>query len=73
MDPAQLVRMANQIGAFFEAMPDAEQSARDVASHLRRFWEPRMRAALLAHVAAAGDAELKPIVRQALAQLRSTA
>jgi formate dehydrogenase subunit delta len=72
MDPAQLIRMANQIGSFFEAMPDAEQAARDVAAHLRRFWEPRMRTALLAHVAAVGDGELRPIVRRAIALLATT-
>ena len=71
MDPAQLTKMANQIGAFFESMPDAEQATRDVASHIRRFWEPRMRAGLEAHVATVGDAELKPIVRAALKLLAS--
>jgi len=73
MDAAQLTKMANQIGAFFESMPDVEQATRDVASHLTRFWEPRMRAGLEAHVAAAGDAELKPIVRAALKQLKARA
>lgn len=69
MDAHALIRMANQIGAFFEAMPDADQAARDVASHLRRFWEPRMRGALLDHVAAVGDGELRPIIRTALSSL----
>lgn len=71
MDSRQLIKMANQIGDFFEAMPDADQAARDVASHLKRFWEPRMRARLLAHVATTGDAELKPIVRNALRTMDS--
>jgi len=65
-----IIKMANQIGAFFEAMPDRDQAARDVAGHLQRFWEPRMRAALLDHVAERGDEELKPIVRAALQILR---
>jgi formate dehydrogenase subunit delta len=71
MDTRQLIKMANQIGAFFETMPDADQAARDVAGHIQRFWEPRMRAELLAHVAEGGDAELKPIVRRALRTLGS--
>jgi len=59
--------MANQIGAFFEAMPDREQAVKDVAGHILRNWEPRMRAELLAHVANIGDDGLKPVVRKALA------
>jgi FdhD protein len=43
MNPDHLIRMANQIGAFFEAMPDREQAVKDVADHLRRTWDPRMR------------------------------
>jgi formate dehydrogenase subunit delta len=73
MDPANLTKMANQIGDFFEAMPDRDQAIRDVASHLQRFWEPRMSRALLDHVAKSGDAELRPLVRSALLILRDSA
>jgi formate dehydrogenase subunit delta len=66
MSTSHLVRMANQIGAFFEAMPDPEQGIAGVAEHLQKFWEPRMRADLAAYVATHGDAELKPVVRAAL-------
>jgi len=38
-----LIKMANEIGAYFAAEPDAEQAAKDVARHLKRYWEPRMR------------------------------
>ena len=72
MDPANLTKMANQIGDFFEAMPDRDQAIRDVASHLQRFWEPRMRRALLEHVAKSGDGELRPLVRSALQILRDS-
>ncbi len=70
MNPDHLMKMANQIGAFFEAMPDREQAAKDVAAHIMRNWEPRMRAELLAHVARAGDDELKDVVRSALPLMR---
>ena len=50
MQVESLVRMANQIGTFFEAMPDREEALEGIAHHLKRFWEPRMRRALLAHV-----------------------
>jgi len=59
-----LVRMVNQIAAFFEAYPPDE--ARDgVRQHLKRFWDPSMRAELIAARAQLEDA-LHPIARSAL-------
>ncbi len=66
MNPANLIKMANQIGAFFDAMPNREQAVKDVAAHLQRNWEPRMRDALHKYVLETGDAELSVIVREAL-------
>jgi formate dehydrogenase subunit delta len=66
----KLVQMANQIGDFFASLPDARAGAEGVATHLRRFWEPRMRAELLAHAAAGGAKELSPLVREAVEILR---
>lgn len=43
MDEQNLVRMANRIGEFFDAMPDQQEAIDDIATHLRKFWEPRMR------------------------------
>ena len=65
----KLITMANQIGAFFEAMPDREQAVADVASHLRRSWEPRMREQILASLGTADETQLKPLVREALRRL----
>lgn len=70
MNAANLIKMANQIGAFFEAMPDREQAVKDVAGHLRNTWDPRMRDALLQHIETRGDSDLKSIVRDAAALLR---
>ncbi|MBI5891935.1 MAG: formate dehydrogenase subunit delta [Nitrosomonadales bacterium] len=66
MNPAKLIKMANQIGAFFEAFPDREQAVAGVAAHIQRNWEPRMRTALQDYVAQNGDEALMPIVRDAL-------
>ena len=67
MKPAKLIKMANQIGAFFEAMPNRDQAVKDIAAHIQRNWEPRMRNALLQHISSSGsDAELSPMVREAL-------
>lgn len=53
MSPEKMVHMANQIAAFFKTQPGGD-AARNVAAHLRDFWEPRMREALLRHVDAGG-------------------
>jgi formate dehydrogenase subunit delta len=58
--PAKMVHMANQIALFFAGYPHDEAVA-GVADHIKKFWEPRMRAQLLAYIAA-GGAELHPLV-----------
>lgn len=66
MDIHNLVKMANQIGAFFESMPDREQAKADIATHLKKFWEPRMRRTILQKMDG-GEAEgLNPMVREAI-------
>jgi len=49
MHPEKLVRMANQIAQFFASQGN-DHAAADVADHLRKFWEPRMRAQICAHL-----------------------
>ncbi len=44
---AHLIRQANRIGAFFEAMPNRNEGIAGIADHIQKFWEPRMRTALL--------------------------
>jgi len=71
MDVPNLVKMANQIGQFFAAWPDREAARKEVANHLTRFWDPRMRAALLAHMdATAGASGLDPLVADSIRLLR---
>ena len=70
MNAENLIKMANDIGSFFEAMPNREQATRDVATHIQKFWEPRMQKSLLAYLGTHGDAAgLKPIVRDALREI----
>lgn len=47
MEAHKLVKMANEIAAFFHAEPDQAVAIESVASHLRRFWDPRMRRELV--------------------------
>jgi formate dehydrogenase subunit delta len=62
----QLVKMANQIGAFFEAMPDREEALAGVMQHLRNYWDPRMRRQLLQHVVDGRGDGLTPFTLEAL-------
>ncbi len=45
-----LIKMANQIGDFFEAEPNQVQAQKDIANHLNRFWTKDMRNQIAAHV-----------------------
>jgi formate dehydrogenase subunit delta len=71
MDIDNLVKMANRIGEFFAALPDAQEARAGIAAHLQRFWEPRMRRQIVAHVERGGEG-LSAIVREAIAANRQT-
>jgi formate dehydrogenase subunit delta len=71
MDMQNLIHMANQIGSFFEAMPDREEALLGITGHLHNFWEPRMRSQLLDYVDAENGKDLKPIVLSAIRAHRS--
>jgi formate dehydrogenase subunit delta len=64
----KIVRMANQIGTFFESKPHDEGVA-GTAEHINKFWEPRMRRMFFEIVDAGGEG-LKPIVIDAAAAVR---
>ena len=71
MDLDNLIHMANRIGAFFEPQPDHAEALAGIATHLQKFWDPRMRRQLLAAVDA-GEAEgLSPVVAEAVAAHRA--
>ena len=66
-----LIRMANQIGNFFEAMPDRGEALEGIAQHIKKFWEPRMRRELLSSLDSGGATELSATVSEAIAKHRS--
>ena len=70
MNNDNLIRMVNSIGAFFVAMPDREEALRDIAQHVRRFWAPRMREQLFAHLDARNGEGIDALVVTALRQHR---
>lgn len=69
---AKLIRMANQIGIFFESKPDRAEGVAGVADHINKFWEPRMRRQFFEVVDAGGDG-LRPIVLEAAATVKRPA
>ena len=68
MSPEKLAYMANQIGKFFAHQP-REQAVAAIADHIRRFWDPRMRRDILAHLE---EVRLDPAVREAVEGLRES-
>jgi formate dehydrogenase subunit delta len=64
-----LIKMANEIGDFFAGTTDADAAARDVATHLKRYWEPRMRAQMLKYYEERQGAGLSEIAKAAVALL----
>jgi formate dehydrogenase subunit delta len=67
----KLIYMANQIGKFF-AGQGPQLAVSGTAEHIRKFWDPRMRAAIFAHLDN-GGAGLDANVRQAIENLQKAA
>lgn len=50
MDTEKLIKMANQIGDFYEAYPDQVMAEQEIAGHLNKFWNSVMRKGIMTHV-----------------------
>lgn len=61
-----LVRMANSIGDFFSGYDDEAEAIDGLATHLRRYWEPRMRRGIYAHLDKAQGDGLQELVIKTL-------
>ncbi len=68
METRDTIRMANQIASFFNGA-SADQAAKDVAEHINKFWEPHMRADILA-LLAKGAAGLDPTIIRAASLIK---
>lgn len=64
----RLTEMANDIGAFFIALPDRDEARDGIEGHLRKFWDPRMRRQIIDYVLAGGEG-LDPLVESAVRRL----
>ena len=69
MSSDKLVYMANQISKFFAHKSDQEAIA-DIAEHIERFWEKRMKAEIFKHLEA-GGAGLDERARRAVQSMLS--
>ena len=70
MNIQQLVTMANDISNFFDSEVGASEASKSIASHIARFWDPRMREQIIAHASAGGEG-LKPSALDAVKSLPS--
>ena len=70
MPPDKLAYMANQIGKFF-AHQKHDQAVASIEDHIRKFWDPRMRSAIIASL---DDQQtgLDPLVKEAVAKLHGS-
>lgn len=68
MNVEHLVSMANDIAAFFDSEADKAVAIEGVRSHISRFWEKRMRSAIIEHLQN-GGAGLTPTARGAIEKL----
>jgi formate dehydrogenase subunit delta len=62
-----LIKMANEIGEFFAGTADAPEASRAVANHLKRYWEPRMRAQMITYYVQRQGAGLTDLAKNAVA------
>ena len=65
----RLVAMANDIAHYFASEPERDDAIAGIAAHLERFWEPRMRAAIVAHCRDANGEGLHELAREAVGRL----
>jgi formate dehydrogenase subunit delta len=65
MENRDMIRMVNQIAAFFEAYPRPE-ALKGIADHVAKFWDPRMREQLTEYIDGGGK-DLSPLAIAALA------
>jgi len=70
MHHEHLIKMANDISAFFASDPDHASAVKGMVDHLiSKFWEPRMRKAIIAHVNEGGEG-LSDLAKDAVRQLQ---
>lgn len=70
MSIEHLVEMANDIGHFFASEPKRADAVEGIATHMQRFWDPRMLRHIVAHLKNGGEG-LEELPREAVARLQA--
>ena len=70
MHNENLIKMANDISAFFASDPEHASAVKGMVDHLTKFWEPRMRKAIIAHLNEGGEG-LSDLAKDAVKQLEA--
>jgi formate dehydrogenase subunit delta len=68
-----LIKMANQIAAFFEGEAGVDGGPPLVATHIKRYWEKRMRQEIIAYYRRDGGEGLDGVALKAVALLAAEA
>jgi formate dehydrogenase subunit delta len=68
-----LIKMANQITEFWEGEAGHDVAVKEVATHLRRYWEPRMRAQMITYYHERKGSGLNEIALEAVEVLAAQA
>jgi len=67
-----LIKMTNEISAYFASERDTDQAAKDVAAHLKRYWEPRMRRQMIIYYRERQGAGLNDLALRGVGLLAAT-
>jgi formate dehydrogenase subunit delta len=68
-----LIKMANQITEFWEGEAGHDVAVKEVATHLRRYWEPRMRKQMITYLEEMQGSGLNDVAKAAVALLAEQA
>ena len=68
-----LIKMANQITEFWEGEAGHDVAVKEVATHLRRYWEPRMRKQMITYLEERQGSGLNDVAKAAVGLLAEQA
>jgi formate dehydrogenase subunit delta len=68
-----LIKMANQITDFWEGEAGHDVAVKEVATHLRRYWEPRMRKQMITYLDERQGSGLNDVAKAAVTLLAAQA
>ena len=73
MNIDHMIKMANEISSFWQGEVGEAAASAEVATHLKRYWEPRMRAQMITYFEERHGAGLSDVALQAVQLLAAAA